>query len=243
MEKKTEGNAYYKWDDFNPFVYVQEYYAQIFPADRKILINIVKFYKHYQPKGKFLEIGCGPNLYPIFAMLPYADSIDIIEYSSNNIDYLKKQVVSFQDIWYQWISLLRELDPIKYNIDFQYQLRDKVKIYRDSIFNLPSDKYDSVSMHFVSESLTDDIHEFHKANSKFIGALKPNGTFVASFMENSRGSFSAGTFFPAVPITDLHIKNSLNSLVNDLHVLKIPSEPELVKIVHTGMLMATGRKK
>lgn len=233
------GNASVNWDDFDPYLYVTENYAAILPPDREILTNLVRFYKDNPPKGRFLEVGCGPNLYPVLAALPYADQVDIVEYGAKNIAYLRQQLDSPEGIWSQWIDLLKTLDPI-YQVDLVQQLKDKVQVQQGNIFDLPQGKYDAVSMHFVSESLTNNWNEFDQANRKFLHALRPGGVFVSSFMENSQGYSSPGRPFPAVAVTAEDVTKSLKPLAEDLNVQEVAAGRGVVRAGHTGMLTATG---
>lgn len=235
-------NANVNWDEFDPYIYLKQYYEMILAQDKEIVANLVKFYKKNQPKGRFLEIGCGPNLFPVFAALPYADKIDIVEFGEKNILYLKQQFVSFHNIWLKWIDLLKELDNVYNNIDFNQCFRQKVIINQGTIFDLPQNKYDAVSMHFVAECLTGDLKEFNKANRKIVESIKPGGIFFASFMENSQGYNSPGKPFPAVAIDADDIRESIGSLSKDLNIQKIESGPGIVKTIHTGILIACGHK-
>lgn len=235
-------NNNYNWAEFDPHKYLAVNYAKILPPDKEILIDLVKFYASADPKGKFLEVGCGPNLYPVFAMLPFADSVDIIEYGIKNLFYLKEQKNNLDNIWGQWIDFLRKLSPV-YSVDFAKQFNGKVNILQGSVFSLPQQVYNVGSMHFVSESITTDLAEFNLANRKFLSSLKPGGLFVSSFMENSEGYTSPGKQFPAVAITGKDIKKSFKSYTKNLNIKKITANQGLVRKGHSGMLFVSGKVK
>lgn len=240
MPKRTKTDRDVNWAEFDPYLYLAENYNQILPPDKEILTKIVGFYIQNSALGKFLEVGCGPNLYPVLAALPFADVVDIVEFGAKNIDYLYRQKSSLSKIWAQWIDLLKSLNP-QYNcVDFQQQLLVKVNIKKGSIFDLPSDVYDTASMHFVSESITSQWTEFDRANQKFIGALKANSIFVCSFMENSSGYSSPGKPFPAIAVVAADIEKSLGPLTKKIEISKIQTGKGIVRSGHTGMLIATG---
>lgn len=243
MTKPTRlNNNDVNWNSFNPELYLRANYVSILPPDREILKYLVSFYKKSNPSGEFVEIGSGPNLYPIFAALPYAKKITILELGKQNIAYLEKQFDSFDLIWHQWINLLKELDPI-YSIDFHQEFINKVIIESGSLFDLPENKYQLASMHFVAESVSQDLDEFYLANKKFALSLMPKGIFSASFMEGSEGYSSPGSFFPAVHIISKEVKRSLKPFSDDLDVLRIQTNQGIVREGHTGMLLALGSKK
>ncbi len=234
-------NSAVNWDEFDPYIYLKQYYERILNPDRKILTALVKFYKKTCPKGKFLEIGCGPNLFPILAALPYAEQVDLVDICYKNISYMKQQLSGFHNIWLKWMDLLIKLDDI-YNINFNQQLKKKAKVIIGNIFDLPDKVYDAASMNFVSESITNNINEFHIANRKFIGAIKPGGIFFATYMENSQGYDSPGRPFPAVAINTEDIIKSIGFLCTYLEIVKIKSKPGIVTTNHTGILVAMGTK-
>ena len=207
-----------------------------------LLQNLVSFYKIKQPSGNFVEIGSGSNLYPIFAALPYANKIDVLELGKQNLTYLANQFISFDPIWQLWIDFLKEIDPI-YSIDFHHQFKDKVVIKRGSLFDLSENIYQLASMHFVAESISQDLDEFYLANKKFVLSLTSNRIFCASFMEGSEGYSSPGSFFPAVKITSNEIEQSLKPFSDELAIQRIHMNKGVVRKGHTGMLLALGNRK
>lgn len=171
-------------------------------------------------------------------MLPHVNSVDIIEYGLQNVRYLKKLIQDgLDDTWRQWVIFLKKIDPIYYNIDFDKELKEKVKVQQGDIFDLPENKYDAASMQFVSESITQDREEFEYANQKFLKALRPGGVFVASFMENSQGYTTPGKYFPAIPIAIEDIEKSLKRFSSDTLIKRIAA---VVREGHTGILFASG---
>jgi|SRR6185369_11641983 len=200
-EWTRRSNRDYNWDDFNSEKYLDHNYREIDRVDAEFLEDLVKFYKKEQPSGLFLEVGAGSNMYPILAALPYADTIDVLEYGAQNIAYLQKQREELDPDWQKWIEILRELDPDTYRaVDFQQQLQDKMIVNQGSIFDLPKEKYDNISMHSVAESLTKIPREFRKAVRCFIDSGKPGSTLAATFVEKSEGYDSAGLPLPALAI-------------------------------------------
>lgn len=229
------------WDAFDPRLYLQANYTSVLPPDAEILRRLVEFYRDNKPHGKFIEIGAGPNLYPILAALPYSDTIDALEHGTQNVHYLNRQFFGIEPIWKQWMTLLASLDPI-YNTDLEAQFKEKVTVKHGDIFKLTKAEYDLASMHFVSDSLSEDLEEFYKANKCAVDAIRPGGLLTASFMENSQGYDSPGRKFPAVAITEKEVKESLSPYLSDLSVYRIQTGGGIVRPGHTGMLLATGKK-
>lgn len=235
-------NKDYSWDEFDPQRYLAANYRTILPPDREIFTSLVEFYHEHQPRGHFLEIGCGPNLYPVLAALPYANRLDLIEYGERNVAFLKRQTQSLSAYWNQWIRLLRRLNSV-YDVDLQQQLKQKARIAQGSIFDLDAGVYDSASMFFVSESITGDLDEFDRANKKFLRSLKRGGLFFAAFMENSQGYDSPGRSFPAVAVTAKEIMRSFKPIATNLHIHSVMAGHAIIREGHTGMLIAYGNRK
>lgn len=229
------------WDEFEPMQYLKNNYISILPPDREIIQKLAAFYAKEKPSGEFIELGCGPNLYPVLTALPYAQKITILEFGKQNINYLNKQIKVFDPIWQQWIELLRKLCPI-YSVDLHQQFRNRVEIKSGSIFDLPKNKYQLASMHFVAESTSQDLEEFYTANKCFLLSLTTNGVFTASYMEGSEGYSSPGKFFPAVKVTKNEIEKALNHFVSGLVIERISTDNGLVRKGHTGILFASGIK-
>lgn len=198
MRKSTRR---YDWNKFNPDRYHEHNYQQIDPVDEEVLGELIKFYKEKRPSGLFLEVGAGSNMYPILAALPYADQIDVCEYGAQNIAYLRKQVKELDPSWQKWIDRLVALAPEVYGqVNFQQQLQQKMRVVQGSIFALPTQVYDNISMHGVAESLTQRDREFKKAVKCFTASAKPGATLVAIFVKNSSGYDTPGRQFPAIAI-------------------------------------------
>lgn len=120
-------------------------------------------------------------MYPVLVALPYADILDIWEYGAKNVAYLKQQCQQLDPEWQQWIDKLCELHPEIYGeIDFQQQLQDKITVIQGSIFNLPQDTYESISMHSVIESLTKSSREFKKGLKRCVAAGKSGSSLIAT---------------------------------------------------------------
>jgi len=197
----NKSNRRQNWDEFDSELYAKDNFRKITEFDEEILEEMSDFYAKENPYGNFLEVGPASNMYPILTALPYANAVFLWEYGAQNVAYLNQQCEELNPVWQQWINKLRELKPEIYNnVDFQQQLKDKVTVIQGSIFNLPSSKFDNISMHAVAESLTGKPREFRRAVNCFLSAGKPETTVVTTFVGNSSGYNEAGRPFPAVSI-------------------------------------------
>lgn len=212
------------WEKFNPLVYIQNNYSYIHDEDKEIIKILVEFYNSLPYLKKSVEIGCGPNIYPLMLALSKINSIEIVEYSARNINYLQNQIKNLDKNWFLFWDFITSLDSKRENINLVDSLRNKVKIEQSSIYNLSKNKFDLASMFFCAESITDDKNEFISVCRKFVDCVKTNGYLVAAFMENSKGYSISGIKFPSISISQKDLKQVFKNNVNDLKIHRIPKQ-------------------
>ena len=101
---RTKGsNRSCDWEAFDVVSYLKDNYVEPKPVDQVILRRLVSFHSSLGRGGTCIEIGCGPNLYPVLAGLAYRDSIVLSDVSQSNLKYLKQQIWSTLDpMWSTW---------------------------------------------------------------------------------------------------------------------------------------------
>jgi hypothetical protein len=229
------------WDEFDPEAYIFDNYSTVFPHDLYSLALLTTLYKQKQHIGKVLEIGCGPNLLPVLAAIPYADSIRIIDPGSQNIEYLYRQLFDIDPVWKPAMTVIRAIDPsLSLNhFDFQLAYQQKISFDAGSVFDLPKNFFDVASMHYVAESITSDYAEFERACLSFKQSVKPGGMLIASFMENSTGYTVNGVDFPACPITISDLKDVFKDC--DPVIERLSSDLTPMRSGYTGILFLVGK--
>ena len=226
------------WEKFDARTYIGNNYSSIHSEDREIINRLVTFYSSLSSVMSALEVGVGPNLYPIMAMLPYIKKIECIDFSKSNLIYLRKQLKKPDDNWYKFWELFRSLSQ-EYNIDLVENLEKKVKTKHGSIYELEEKKYDLASMFFCAESITREHNEFVLACNKFIKSVKSGGNLVAVFMENSKGYSINNIDFPAYPVDIDLIKKIFQPKTSSLLVVRIPLARQPLRPGYIGMLLLT----
>jgi len=230
------------WEKFDPAVYVKDNYAEIHDEDRKIIEILVRFYERLPQLNHNIEIGGGPNLYPLMLALLCVRNIEVVDISARNLTYLRQQLQHPARNWYLFWDLLRDLSPLYKNIDLVETLNKKVAVKRGNIFQLPSNKYDLASMFSVAESITDKLEEFKFACNKFINSVKSDGFLVAMFMENSDGYTISGINFPSVSVNSALLENIFQPKTKNFNIYRIPKAEKALRLGYTGMLLFTGQK-
>lgn len=231
------------WKKFNPSLYIKDNYSYIHDEDKQIIRLLLKFYKKLPQLNMALDIGTGPNLYPVMALLPFAKTIDCVDYSDANIEYLKKQLIKLDGNWYLFWESYKRLNPIYQNIDQVEFLKQKMKIYQGDIYSLDDGKYDLSSMFFCAESITNTYRQFALACKKFIHSVKPNGILVAAFMENSKKYILDNIKFPAYPVNEKILTGVFSPEVTGLKINHISITSQPLRPGYTGMLFLTAKRK
>ena len=106
-----------------------------------------------------MEIGSGPNLYPLFLASGAARRIDAVDRSAAGLGYLRRQLTEGPDpIWEPFWQRCRALNPAL--PDTVEEALARVHVRHGDAFALAGSDYDLASMHFVAESVTEDPDEF-----------------------------------------------------------------------------------
>jgi NNMT/PNMT/TEMT family len=239
---RRDRNAQAPWERFDSDAYAAHNYAEPRPEDLSILEKIAAVYSQLPGGLHFLEVGVGSNLYPILAALPFAERLDAIDYSQNNVDWVGDQLVHLSPSWLVFWKRLTDLSSNYAGVgSLDQTLRRVVRPERGSIFALPRAAWDVASMHFVAESITADVKEFRRACSSFVQSVRPGGPFVASFMEKSTGYTVSDEWFPAVAVDGEDVVTALSS-AREVHIQRLPITGAALRSGYTGMLFASGRR-
>lgn len=243
-------NSQVDWGALDADAYVAENYRSVRDDDRQILDRAVEFFTDAATRStgdgnigwRAVDVGTGANLYPTLTMLPFAASVDLLEYSPTSVNWLEDQRArGFDANWEAFVQASRRgvLHERYYaRHDARTEFTAKTRVQRTSIFTLPRRRWDAGTMFFTACSLSGSHDEFRTALARFIHALKPGAPFVAAFMTGSGGYRVRDRWFPAVRLEELDIKAALEELANEVDVRQIRSEQPLRPDV--GMALATG---
>lgn len=246
IAKSNEPNSRsYDWEEFDSDSYVAENYNIISVPDRAILKFLVDCHKRYPLGGSMVEIGAGPNLYPLLAASVFRARIFITDISARNLQYLKCQINSevLSGPWPNWVDALQELDEGYGRLeDNPNLLRERCTFEQLSIFDLPEEQFDFSSMHFVAESITSDFEEFVAGCDRAVQCLKPGGAFAASFMLSSQGYFTGNVEFPAVAVDAQQICKVLARQCTTLRHFVLEGPKHVIREGHSGILLVYGNR-
>lgn len=225
--------------------YLAENYRDLHPCDAAILEHHSAFYRRWEPDSirRSVEIGAGPNLYPLMLAAGASCRIDAVEPSAASRAYLQGQLDAGADAsWQPFYDRCLELNPTL-PASLAGAL-SRVSVHTGSCLELPADGYDSASMTFVAESVTEDPAEFTAFCHAFISAVRPGGHLIAAFMENmGRYQFGDGSDWPGCPIDGDDVHEVFQPHTDQLTIRRIDADPSLPDYGYTGMLLLTARRR
>jgi hypothetical protein len=261
------------WDTFEVKPYLEKNYKNNQEAaDLAIMDKLSEFYSELVDSWgrdlRIVDVGGGPNLYPLIAAAPFASCIEEVEYSQPNCDYLRQQINGEFDseTWEAWLEhasehleenhLSDETEPEQ----LQALLSNKLSVRRGSLYELPAvtraehrrqgheaeeDLADVVSMHFVAESITDDASTFRSGLIAAVESTRPGGWLVASFVaENTTNAVRYGDHFhPVINVSAADIENILDEFCDVVIVEQMDGEIQRDSESHGGgMLFVKARR-
>src|SRR5262249_53460844 len=146
-----------------------------------------------------IDIGTGPNLFPLFAALPVAKRLTVWEYAQSNIDWMRRELAGgvLRGPWTHFWEVAgggATTNPIA-------ALSAQTDIVQGSIFDLPARRWDAATMFFCAESITEQQQEFERACAAYAQCVRPGGVLAAAFLAGSRGYRVAEVDYPAVSVT------------------------------------------
>lgn len=239
-------NAGEPWDLFSPVSYKDENYADLREDDRKILIKLRKFFWRARVKdGQGIDVGTGPNLYPLLSMLPYCKRITLLDIAEPNIAWLRREIDNPDRSWDAFWRILSSgfrLSSRHYRKlgDFKSKLTTRASVSRGNLFALKTAKYDIGTMFFVAESVSSMAAEFERAIECFLRALKPGAPFAIALMRGSKGYAVADHEFPAVSVEPEQVKAQLKLWAKSYKVYEIPLIHPPIHDGYDGMMLAVG---
>ena len=82
------------WDGFDTGGYVADNYARIHEFDRRIITSLSSYYRRLRPGSlsSALDIGTGPNLYPLMLVAAASRRVEALDRSAANVAYLRRAV-------------------------------------------------------------------------------------------------------------------------------------------------------
>ena len=232
------------WNAWPVARYLAENYRQMHPCDRGVIHHHSRFYRQFPPGGlaRTLELGAGPNLYPLMLAAGASSHIDALEPGAAGRAYLRHQLTHAPDrSWQPFYALCAALDPAL--PDTLTEALTRVHVVPGDASDLPDGSYDAASMNFVAESVTEDRDEFAALCAAFVRAVRPGGRLVAAFMERMPSyRIGAGPLWPACPVDEAALRAVFAPRTTALTVSRLPKDRTLPEYGDTGVLLLTAAR-
>jgi hypothetical protein len=236
-------NADVDWHAWPVERYVAENYAELHPSDAAVIDHHSAFYRELPPDGLgvTLELGAGPNLYPLMLAAGCSRRIVAAEPSDASVAYLRRQLAAPDEHWRPFYARCRAGNPTL-PPSLEDALR-KVEVRQVDGLAIEPGSFDLTSMSFVAEGTSDDEAEFRRFCAAFVATVRPGGLLVAAFMENlGRYRFGSGPEWPAYPVDGDVLRDVFDPLTESLTLQRIDDDPTLPDYGYSGMLMMTARR-
>lgn len=238
-------NADADWDSWPVPTYLAENYRALHRCDELVIAHHSALYRALPAGGveRAVELGAGPNLYPLFLLSGVAARVDAVERSASGLAYLRRQLADGPDAsWLPFWRRCRELNPAV-PADPARAL-SRVRVVAADLRGSAGAGYDLASMHFVAESATEDAAEFADLCAAFAGSVRPGGLLVAAFMENmARYRLGDGSWWPGIPVDTATITEVFGPLAVELRVSRIDQDPGLPDYGYSGMVLMSARRR
>ena len=248
MSGKTGGNEEFGWSNFDPQSYVDHYYADPHPDDdevvRRTCVALIEGAAG-RTDLEVLDVGTGPNLFPLLSALPVARAITAWEYAASNIAWLKEEAArpELREPWLHFWGIVRSAHGLVDVAAPMAALKAKLNAIQGSIFDLPAARWDAATMFFCAESITSRQDEFETACARFAGAVRPGGMLAAAFLAGSRGYTVGQEDYPAVSVGPRELEAAFSQVASEIRIERIGDREEEIRSGYSGMLFLTARAR
>jgi hypothetical protein len=245
-DKGPAGNENFSWSHFDSESYFQHYYGDPHPDDDKVIRLAAAAFQAAKPAGDTLQtidVGTGPNLFPLFVALPRARKVTAWEYSTSNVDWLERELASdkLRPQWQHFWRVTREAygHAVKLPENPIPALREKAEIRNGSVYDLPERQWDAATMFFCAESITEKHSEFETACIRFAKCVRPGGTLMAAFLVGSSGYEVAARPFPVLNVSEQDILRVFASVASDIRTEPIGIVEREIRSGYSGFVFLT----
>lgn len=246
MSDGPNANSDFAWAKFDPEAYVEHYYADPHPDDDEVVrLTCRALAAAGRSDLEAIDVGTGPNLFPLFAALPVSKRLTVWEYGEANIAWMRKTLAAgaLTNPWGHFWDVARAAHgaaaagiaaPVT-------DLSARTDVVQGSIFDLPARRWDAATMFFCAESITAQQDEFERACAAYAGSVRPGGVLAAAFLAGSRGYTVGDIDFPAVSITPDSLRAAFAPHAREIEIAPIGAMGEEIRSGYSGMLFMTAR--
>lgn len=241
-------NSDFSWSLFDSEAYFQHYYGEPHVDDDNVIFFACKALAEAEPRANKLDIvdvGTGPNLFPMMCALPRAARLTAWEYSSSNVDWIRAELAKdqlrpqFEHFW--TVAKRSYSEEADIPVDALAALAERTRIVQGSIYDLPGREWDAATMFFCAESITADKSEFDLACRRFARCVRPGGALVAAFLIGSSSYEIAERPFPILNVMEDDIRRAFSQEAEIIDTQAIGIVEKEIRSGYAGMLFLSAR--
>lgn len=244
MPDRSQGNSAFAWEKFDPEAYVEHYYADPHADDDEVVaLTCAALAAPGRDDLHCIDVGTGPNLFPLFAALPVSARLTVWEYGQANIAWMQRELAAgaLRPPWPHFWEVVRAAHGKRAQAIAApvAALAERTRVVQGSVFDLPERNWDAATMFFCAESITAQQEEFERACASFARAVRPGGVLAAAFLAGSRGYRVGELDFPAVSVTPESLSKAFAGIARDIEVTPIGAMGAEIRSGYAGMLFLT----
>ena len=180
------------------------------------------------PRGRFIELGCGPTVHHILPFAPHVSEIQMADYLDENLEQVRIWQANSGDAhnWNQYTEFTLKCEGTEPSPDLvatREQLA-REKISRLTLCDLKKEtpaefrgQYDTVGCFYCAEEVGIDIEEWRQVMRRATDYLAPGGTFYMAAllgMETYDVRDESGNLalYPCACISEQDVRDVLDTL-------------------------------
>lgn len=184
--------------DFDANEYADRWYGREKPLidDQQICIAVSTVLRLVGMHAeKAVDLGCGPNLYPGMLILPYAETLDLLDFAPPNRDYVNNYLTGSPTerqlrMWENFIPFMVAGGGNIY-LSANTAIRDRaqegsVRVKPCDVFDLQGN-WTLMSAYFLIDSISDYPEDQHLALASMSKSLDDEGLMIIAGMLNQKG--------------------------------------------------------
>ncbi len=204
--------------------YLRTYYNQPPTADETAVWRfLMKAFREHPPRGRFLELGCGPTVHHILPFAPHVDEIRMSDYLEENLEQVRLWKAGAPEAhdWSAYTSFTLECEGVDPTPEAIAEREALARGKLDAIFpcNLMQDvpaehreAYDAVGAFYCVEEIGISVEEWRRVLERATDHVRPGGTFYMSALAGMTSYDVMGVDYPCACIRHEDVRRAFDEL-------------------------------
>lgn len=240
--------------------YLHTYYAGPPQIDERLLSRFLVREAARLPRGRFLEIGCGPTVHHVLPIAPHVAEVHMVDYLDDNLSEVRawRDGVATAHDWRRFTRLSLQDAGLPYD-EVAVRRREalvRARIVRVDRCNLmaatpPGEcaRYDAVGCFYCAEEVGVTTSAWAEVVGRVAAHVAPGGTLLMAALAGMSSYVvtdpdGVSSELPCAPISDTDVRALLPTLGFPLVKARIESHAiELPDVGVTATLMVAARKE